>query len=93
MPGMYKGENWFTVPAIKLGSVQGGVVAFGPVHGTASCNVLPLGQSGFSEPLPSRPFPSDLQGDASPTTPFSGRFPVSATMERSLKQPCTAGLL
>lgn len=96
MPGMYKGENWFTVPAIKLGSVQGGVVAFCPVHGTVSCNVLPLGQSGFSEPLPPRPFPSDLQGDASPTTPFSGRFPLSVTMARSLppwSAPCTAALL
>lgn len=84
---MYKGENWLTVPPIKLGSVLGGVAGFCPAHGMVSCSVLPLGQSGFSEPLPPRPFPSDPQGDASTTTPFSGRAPLSARVERSRIHP------
>lgn len=90
---MYKGENWLTGPAIKLGSAHGGVVAFCPVQGMVSCNVLPLEQSGFSELLPPRPFPSDPQGDASPMTPFSGRAPLSAIVDRSLTQPWATGLV
>lgn len=89
---MYKGENWLTVPATKLGSAHGGVAAFCPVHGMVSCSMLPLGQSGFSEPLPPRLLPSDPQGDASPMTPFSGKGPLPAAAERFLKQPWGAGL-
>lgn len=90
---MYKGENWLTVPPMRLGSALGGVAGFCLVHGMVSCSVLPLGQSGFSEPLPPGPFPSDPQGDASTITPFSGRGPLSARVERSRMHPWVAGLV
>lgn len=89
---MYKGENWLMVPPIKLGSVLGSVAGVCPVHGMVSCSVLPLGHSGFSEPLPLKPFPSDPHGDASTITPFSGRAPLSASPARSLIHPWAAVL-
>lgn len=89
---MYKGENWLTVPPIKLGSGLGGIAGVCPVHVIVSCSVLPLGQSSFSEPLP-RPFPSDPQVGASIVTPFSGRAPLFARVERSLIHPWAAGLV
>lgn len=88
---MYKAENWPVVPPIKLGSVLGGVVGFCLVHGMVSCKVLPLGPSGFSEPLPPRPFPSGPQGAASTITPFSGRDRLSVRAERSLIHPWAVG--
>lgn len=84
---MYKGENWLTAPPIRLGSVLGGVAGFCLVHGMVSGSTLPLGQSGFSEPLPPRPFPSEPQGDASTISPFSGRATLSARVERSRIHP------